>query len=395
MKSLKIAMVAACPFPAAFASSGLIRELSVALSHRGHDVHIVTYHLGLEGFNTEGLHIHRIPHVPFYRKISSGISPGKPFLDLLLARLLIRIIRTYQIDLIHAHNYEALAAALIGRHMTGIPIVYHAHNTMWHELPSYFQSRIARAGARLSGRAMDLTLPHRADHVISLSLEQSKYLIACGVPEDRITRIEPAIDGSAFQNGDGNRIRLKLGLIDHPIIIYTGGLQRYQNCHVLIDLLTRVLPTLPSTHLIILARSSRSEIENYARTQGVLSHVHFVHTSSLSEERDFLAAADIAILPRLHCIGFPIKLLNYLAASLPVICYQSITESLLDNPEIHAAPSGCIDALSSLAVEQLDLHTRTKKTSNPSAVIRERFAWSDKIDAIESIYQRILSPDHR
>jgi hypothetical protein len=72
---LNIAMIATCPFPAAFASSGLIRELSLALHRAGHTIHVVTYHLGLTGFDTKGLHIHRIPNV---FSIGNGLRAFRP-----------------------------------------------------------------------------------------------------------------------------------------------------------------------------------------------------------------------------------------------------------------------------------------------------------------------------
>jgi len=129
---LKIVVVAACPFPAAFASSGLIRESSQALAKRGHEVHVVTYHLGVNGFNTDGLHIHRIPSVSKYRKKSSGVSIGKPFLDILLTLKLLKVVKSIKTDIIHAHNFEAPPAGYIARMLTNIPVVYHAHNTMFH-----------------------------------------------------------------------------------------------------------------------------------------------------------------------------------------------------------------------------------------------------------------------
>ena len=338
--TFRIAMVAACPFPAAFASSGLIRELSIELARRGHEVHLVTYHLGMTGFDTNGIVIHRIPHVPFYRKKCSGLSFGKPVLDLLLTGKLLQVIRTHAIDLIHAHNYEAPAAALLPRPLHRIPIVYHAHNTLRHELPAYFSSAIARSIARHAGRLLDLTIPRAMDHIITLSDPQTEYLKQCGVDPERISLIEPAIDASAFQGGDGRRVRRSLGLEREPLLIYTGGLQPYQNCHALIELLVALLPLVPSAVMIVLARSSRADLEQYALRRGVLDHIRFVHPGSLSEERDYLAAADIAVLPRLHCIGFPVKLLNYLAAARPVVCFEGIMDDAADWPGLHPVKAG-------------------------------------------------------
>ncbi len=388
--SFRIAMVAACPFPAAFASSGLIRELSIELARRGHEVHVVTYHLGLTGFNTDGIVIHRIPPVPFYRKKSSGLSFGKPILDLILAGKLLQVIRRYNIDLIHAHNYEAPAAALLARPLHRIPIVYHAHNTLRHELPSYFSSTIAQSIAQRAGRILDLTIPRTMDHIITLSRPQTEYLMHCGVDPERITLIEPAINASAFQGGDGERVRRSLGLEREPLLIYTGGLQPYQNCHALIDLLATLLPLVPSAVMIILARSSRADLEQYALRRGVLDHIRFVHPGCLAEERDYLAAADIAVLPRLHCIGFPVKLLNYLAAARPVVCFEGITEDVGTWPGLHPIKAGDINQMARTVQELLEHPSRALSEAELGRqMIVERFSWTDKIDAIEAIYRRL------
>ena len=39
-------MLAACPFPANHGTPGSIREMAEAVAQRGHEVHVVTYHMG-------------------------------------------------------------------------------------------------------------------------------------------------------------------------------------------------------------------------------------------------------------------------------------------------------------------------------------------------------------
>ena len=43
---MRIAMVAACPFPWPRGTPIRIHRMAEALGRRGHDVHVVTYHLG-------------------------------------------------------------------------------------------------------------------------------------------------------------------------------------------------------------------------------------------------------------------------------------------------------------------------------------------------------------
>ena len=56
---LRICTLAACPFPANHGTPGSIRELSEAVAERGHDVHVVTYHMG-QDIPLKRLNLHRI-----------------------------------------------------------------------------------------------------------------------------------------------------------------------------------------------------------------------------------------------------------------------------------------------------------------------------------------------
>ena len=86
MKSnFKVAMIAACPFPSPRGTPIRILRLAEGLSQRGHEVHVLTYHLGEEPEN-QSFRIHRIQNVRTYQKISPGPSYQKLMvLDPLLA----------------------------------------------------------------------------------------------------------------------------------------------------------------------------------------------------------------------------------------------------------------------------------------------------------------------
>ena len=114
-RPLTIAMVAACPFLQPRGTPVRIQRIAEGLAARGHRVHVVTYHLGNDGF-AGPLVIHRIPRVWTYRKLSPGPSYQKVLvLDPLLALTLRRVLRHHRIDIIHAHHYEGLLASVPAR----------------------------------------------------------------------------------------------------------------------------------------------------------------------------------------------------------------------------------------------------------------------------------------
>ena len=101
-------MIAPTPY---FADRGChvrIYEEARALTKRGHEVCIVTYHLGRD---MPGVRVVRIPHVPWYNKLEAGPSWHKPYLDILLLWKSLAEVRSFRPHLIHAHLHEG---ALIG-----------------------------------------------------------------------------------------------------------------------------------------------------------------------------------------------------------------------------------------------------------------------------------------
>jgi glycosyltransferase involved in cell wall biosynthesis len=136
-RPLRIAMVAACPFPYSRGTPIRIYRMSEALANSGHEVHVVTYHLG-QGGAAAPFNIHRVPELKFYRKFSPGPSYAKLLLmDPLLTRVLFQVLRAQKFDLVHAHHYEGLLASLAVRPFTKHPVIYDAHTLLESELPSY------------------------------------------------------------------------------------------------------------------------------------------------------------------------------------------------------------------------------------------------------------------
>lgn len=136
-RPLRVAMVAACPLPQPRGTPIRIQRMAEALVRRGHDVHVVTYHLGTGSFE-QPVAVHRTPVVPTYRRTAPGVGYQKLMvLDPLLTGKLARVLRRHRFDVIHAHHYEGLLAAAAARVGTGLPLVYDAHTLLVSELPYY------------------------------------------------------------------------------------------------------------------------------------------------------------------------------------------------------------------------------------------------------------------
>ena len=101
---LKVCVLAACPFPANHGTPGSIREMSEAVADLGHEVHIVTYHIG-EPIPLRGPILHRIPRLTGESAVVVGPTIRRPLYDLQMVLTTLAVIRDHRPQLIHAHGY--------------------------------------------------------------------------------------------------------------------------------------------------------------------------------------------------------------------------------------------------------------------------------------------------
>ena len=138
-------------------------------------------------FSSSYIPVHRCPNVLGARRIAAGPSPAKPVLDAFMVSTLRRVVKKFDVDLVDAHNYEALLVALAARVR---PIVYHAHNAMADELPYYTRGKTLSRGL---GRWLDTFFPHRADRIVAPHTALADYLIGRGCTSAQIAVIAPSV----------------------------------------------------------------------------------------------------------------------------------------------------------------------------------------------------------
>lgn len=298
---MRVLELAACPYPLHQGSQVYLRGTALALARAGHDVSILAYGHG-EGEADREVRLLRGPALPGYRRTRAGPDPVKPLLDLALAAQA----STVSCDVVHAHNYEALAAALLARARTGIPVVYAAHTLLEEELPTYVSRGRRLAGA--AGGLIDATLPRQADAAIALSRRGAERLRALGCR--RVWHIPPGIHPEDVEGVEPLRID------ERPTLVYAGNPDRYQDLHVLFA----AMHLLPDVRLLLVSGASWEGWDVGAAT--------VVHARSWAEVRRWIAGADVAAQPRAVCAGFPLKLLNYLALGVPAVVAAGSAQGL-------------------------------------------------------------------
>ncbi|HOM47584.1 MAG TPA: glycosyltransferase family 4 protein [Candidatus Hydrogenedentes bacterium] len=324
---LRIAMVGACPFPAPQGSQVFMHYTADCLRRQGHEVHLVVYGYGV-GEDPPDVPIHRAVRVPFATKTEAGPSLAKPFQDATLALKLRQVVRKHKIQVVCAHNYEALLAALLVRKR---PLLYFAHNAMYDELPYFFSHGDV---TREIGRFLDRTIPRLADAVIAPHKRLAGYLVARGCEQERVFVVPPPIDASPFEPMPAGS--------ELPPVLYAGNLDSYQNLSLLFKAMGRVRKKYPDARLMIATASSAAHLD-----------AEVIRAASLEELSPFLSQDGVFAAPRVSWSGYPIKMLNAMAAAKAVVACESAAYPLVHEKTGLITPDNDVQAYASALIQLL------------------------------------------
>jgi len=393
MRKYSVAMVAACPFPANHGTPAAIREMSEELARRGHTIRVVTYPLS-DNTPISGVAIDRVCQIGFNRVIKVGPNYQRLLFDFLLIFKLFQIVRRHRIDLIHAHNYEAaLVAAVVGR-LSGIPVIYNAINTMIGELPSFGFVRPQILAVGLA-KLLDYLTPRVADAVIADTAELQRFLLDIGVAAERVTTINSGVRPEMFAFGDASKVRDRCHVANERVIIYTGTFDRFQGVDYLLAAFKIVHQHYPLTKLVLVGNTidptHRNKYTSMAEKLGVACYVTMM-SCTLEELPDFLAAADIAVVPRPESAGIPTKLLNYMAAGKAIVSFER-SATILENGKTGclvtpATAEALADGIISLLV---DPNLALELGRNARSLVLARFDWRSIVEQIEGIYGKLVA----
>jgi glycosyltransferase involved in cell wall biosynthesis len=386
-------MVAACPFPANWGTPGAIRELSITLAAQGHDVHVVTYPYG-EDLPIGDVKVSRLKYFRRTFSLFSGPSCQKIILDILLLFQLCKVIRRERIDVIHAHNYEGVLIGVLAKFITGRPLVYNAVSLMANELSTYNFIR-PRFVAQALAVLLDWFVPKFPDYFIAVSPDLENWLLDEDVSPHRISMIPCGIRPELFAHADPERVRERHQLNGRPIVMYTGIISPLQEIDKLINAFAAVHARCPEALLLMVSPLAQDRgIDRYrpmAEALGIDDSIRWIQDVKLEQLPDYIAAATVTTIPRLHVAGHAIKLLNYMALGKPTVCFAGAAKGvshlrdayIVKGEDWHGLADGILELLNKPALA-------ATIAANAHDTVMTSFDWNRLALNVTAVYESLL-----
>ena len=343
---MKVLLLAPQPFYEDRGTPIAVHLVLRVLSEQGHEVHLLTYHLGTHRAYP-GVTIHRIPRLPFIRTIRPGFSWKKVICDIFLSIQALYLLAAKQPDLVHALEETSILAWKF-RLFSRVPYLYDMDSSIADQLvekqPSlsrfiglfrWFERRAVR-----SAEVVVPVCPALAEVANRYGPKQVTLLPDISLLSDQF-ELSTAVE--------------ELRGVPHVRFMYVGNLERYQGIDLVLEAMaassgrgTRMyLAVIGGTDLLI------DEYQKKCADLGIQDQVKFLGPKPVAALGTWLEQADVLLSPRLTGVNTPMKIYSYLDSGKPVLATRLPTHTQVLKDEFACLadpnPASWADAMSRLA----------------------------------------------
>jgi glycosyltransferase involved in cell wall biosynthesis len=326
---MKILILAPHPFYQPRGTPIAVDLLARALSERGDEVDVLTYHEGSDRSYAR-MRIHRIR--PFIRiqGIRPGLSVKKLYCDLHLFFRFISLVKRERYDLVHAVE-ESVFMALLVCGLMSKPFVYDMDSSMTTQVVS--KLGFLRPVTGLLRWMESLPMRHAAA-VVSMCDALAQEALRAGARHVVVLK-----DISLLKTCRGGEEAVSLRRVlalPQKIAMYIGNLESYQGIDLMLESFTLVRAQTDAVALIVIGGVDE-DIRKYralALRLGIGGAVYFIGPRPVEDLGQYMAQADILISPRTEGLNTPMKIYSYLDSGVPVLATDLPTHTQVMNRKI-------------------------------------------------------------
>jgi len=385
--TLRVLMLAPTPY---FSDRGChvrIYEEARILRRMGHDVRLVTYHLGRD---MADIPTDRIMRIPWYGKLTAGPSWHKPYLDILLFFKALQVARSFRPDLIHAHLHEGAFIGIFLKKMLNIPLLFDCQGSLTGEIIDHgFTRRGSRLASLFAG--IEQFINKNVDAIVTSSTAGAEALCnQWGVSPSKVTPLTDGVNTDEFIPGDKAAARRVLGLpSDRPVVVFLGLLNRYQGVDLLLDVMEILKKRKVRVHFLVMGFPDE-KYRRVAHERDIAGMITFTGRIDYGQAPDYLAAGDLAVSPKISLTEANGKLFNYMACGLPCLVFDTpVNREILGDTGTYARfaePVDFADRLEEMLADPLGLEFQGAAAREKA--LREH-SWHSRGDRLLQLYSTL------
>ena len=372
---MKIAIVC---YPT-FGGSGVVAtELGLALSHRGHEVHFITYKqpVRLEVLNSS-LHFHEV-NVPDY-----PLFHYQPY-ELALSSKLVDTVKTHEIELLHVHYaiphaYAGyMAKQMLKDQGIDLPIVTTLHGTdvtLVGKHPFYKP-------------AVTFSINH-SDCVTSVSESLKQDTLNVFNVHKEIKVIPNFVDFSKHQHHDEDCQRSLIALDDQKIITHISNFRKVKRIDDVIEVFYRIQNEVNAILIMVGDGPERLKAVETCEKLGIESKVKFLGKSN--QVYQILCYSDLFILPSAS-ESFGLAALEAMMMRVPVISTNvgGLPEVNIEGESGYLFELGDVEGMAQKSITLLNDEQKLEIMKDSAYTLAKRFDIESVVSQYINVYKAAL-----
>lgn len=294
-----------------------------------------------------------------------------------------RLDRDTTVDIVCCESPQMLRASRYLARRYDAALLLNKHNAMFDLLEQQLRSRPIPAPIRRRAVSNLYSFEQQgiadADGVVFQS-ESDRRQFTCSA--DTVTEVIPnGADYEAIsQGGDHERLRRQLGIHDGATICLFIGACDYEPNRAAAKLIDhRLAPSLPDTEFLIVGRNPPNVSRENVYTPGFVEDLPGA-----------LELADIALCPLAMGSGTKLKMMDYLAAGLPIVTTSVGAEGIALEDRKTALIRDTIPEIKNAIVELQQSAPLAATLSENSKSLGKRHSWVELLSSYEHVAQQLL-----
>lgn len=319
-----------------------------------------------------------------------------------MKRLMSEFIDTYEVDVLHIHDFPFVPTAVVSAQEKKIPVIADLHENMPAALRAYRSDYPAHKKAfhamvhpyRLWRSAERYWLP-LCDRVIVVVEEGATRLLADGVLEENIYVVSNTEDETTFPLGSLSTERIKK-YEKFWVASYIGGIGPHRG----IDTVIRSLKEVEISNFLLLVvginPAQQQQVNELAVKEGVRHLIEMLPWQPFEMVNEYMMASDVCLVPHNDFehtqTTIPHKLFQYMMSEKPVLVsdcapLKRIVESCNGGFVFKASdPKSCAEQLRFIKGHREEAKRRAKNGKDAALT---RFSWKRDAATLVNLYESL------
>ena len=324
------------------------------------------------------------------------------FVNFLWKKELVKIIKEYNIHILHVHDLPLVKTSVLAAKKYGIPVVADLHENYpeqlkWSRKMSFHKKIFTILAPVWRWKRLERIILKKVKKIIAVVAEAKEHYVKdCHIHPDKILVVMNVVDLQQFKKAKINHFKQ---YEKNFVLSYVGGFGPHRGIDTVIGAMPYIIKKIPHAKLLLVGGTPspyEESLKQLCQRIGAEKYVAFTRWVDFEYIPSYIAASDVCLVPH-HAnehtnTTIPHKLFQYMALGKPVIATNcSPIERIVKETQCGIiVPSGDHDKMTDAVIKLYSDHLLAKKLGeNGKKAVEKKYNWEREVEALIGLYNKM------